>query len=147
MFLRSVLKATAILMALTPLTQANHGQPCGLRTAPCPDDQHCVPHDPVCTNMDRCSGSCQYKNTYPSCGGFRVEPQNCDAEDQCKDDPREPDSCGMACDRPGICIPIEQPTCDPEGGADEQCPEGLTCFKWPEKEYLVGGDGECGVCL
>ncbi|KAK4209943.1 hypothetical protein QBC37DRAFT_429575 [Rhypophila decipiens] len=44
--------------------------------------------------------------TYQSCGGFRVEQVPCPKGQICVDDPRI-EGCGMACDRPGICVTPE----------------------------------------
>jgi hypothetical protein len=135
---------TAVALALSSTTMAQSGRPCGLKIAPCPDGQTCIPNEDGCTNMDRCPGHCEFTNTYSSCGGHRIEPLDCDDAHECNDDPRKPESCGMACDVPGICIPKEQPKCG--GYMEDGCPEGLACYDWPEEEYLARGEG-CGVCL
>lgn len=117
-------------------------RPCGLKIAPCPSDQECIPGNPDCPDINRCIGHCEWKNTYPDCGGFRRVPKHCDETSFCDDDPREPESCGMACDIPGICIPNEVVQC----GCDEDCSEGLWCYemtRWMEGEYLSEGS----ICL
>lgn len=72
-------------------------------------------------------------NDYPSCGGFRVHPESCDKDAECKDNPRIPGNCGMACDRPGICVPKTAPKCD-RGG----CPEGLYCHSSVRYDFESG---------
>jgi hypothetical protein len=135
--------AMVFLALKTVLGQS--GRPCGLKVAPCPEDQHCIPNEPGCDDPNRCIGHCEFTNTYPSCGGHRAEPLDCDASADCRDDPREPDSCGMACDIPGICIPKDHATCDPSQGMGS-CPGGLFCYVWEEEKEFDAGNG-CGICL
>ncbi|KAM4067900.1 Kazal domain-containing protein [Hirsutella rhossiliensis] len=130
-------------------------RPCGLKIAPCPHKTTCVPLYPGCTNLDRCRGTCvakkdyyrSAKKDYPSCGGHRANPPKCPAHSTCKDDPRIPNNCGMACDRPGICIPKNAPSCG--GFAGRPCPKGLRCYDAPNDgcDPNKGGADCIGVCL
>jgi hypothetical protein len=146
---------TAAFLAL--LIRASHAQllisrACGLQIAPCPDGMRCIPNDKSCTNTDYCAGHCEVnyskpnKEWYRSCGGFRPEPRYCDRRSECIDDPRDFFNCGLACDKPGICVPWDRPECG--GEDDDECPDGLVCYEWPESELYQGrGDNSAGVCL
>jgi hypothetical protein len=46
------------------------------------------------------------KAKYQSCGGMRIQPVDCPKGYICVDDPYV-HGCGMACDRPGICVQPE----------------------------------------
>ncbi|KAM0335039.1 hypothetical protein ACHAQA_000073 [Verticillium albo-atrum] len=86
---------------------------------------------------------------YKTCGGFRVKPvPRCPRGTTCLDDPRV-DGCGMACDRPGICIPNKAPECG--GFLGLACPygSGLECFDRPNDDCdPKNGGADCpGVCL
>ncbi|KAG6034684.1 hypothetical protein E4U41_006448 [Claviceps citrina] len=127
---------------------ASAQQPCGLKLAPCPSDQLCAPDSPDCVNLNRCSGTCQFKNKYISCGGFRVSPvEPCPFGTECRDDPRVPDGCGLACDAPGICLPVKRRSCG--GFAGLRCPKGLYCYDVPNDGCNPkNGGADCiGVCL
>lgn len=85
---------------------------------------------------------------YPPCGGHRPNPPECPPYSTCKDDPRIQDSCGMACDQPGICIPDNAPSC--AGFAGRQCPnKKLRCYDAPNDgcDPKHGGADCIGVCL
>ncbi|KAH8706322.1 hypothetical protein BGZ61DRAFT_531527 [Ilyonectria robusta] len=132
--------ASAALASLaTAQQQHNYAYPpipCGARSLPdCPADAFCVPDQPG-------SGSCAFRNTYQPCGGFTMEPSLCGRPaDVCVDDPRTPESCGMACDAPGICLAPELSECE----GDQDCPEGLWCYVWEKKGCK---DDDCSkVCL
>ena len=161
-FLASVLSLST-LVAGAPSTS---GQPCGLKIAPCPFGTVCVANDSSCTDLNRCLGTCKPRwlpversttstteptkvptRTYPSCGGFRVSPVPCPEGSFCADDPRDPTSCGMACDMPGICIPSSAPKCG--GFAGRACPKGLKCFDYPNDgcDPRSGGRDCIGICL
>lgn len=117
-------------------------QPCGLKNAPCPHDQGCVPDSPGCADLDRCPGTCLFKNKYAACG--RGVP--CEAGTECRDDPRRPTgSCGLACDAPGICVPPRQ--CG--GLVGSGCPKGLYCYDVPGDgcDPNNGGADCLGLCL
>ena len=58
---------------------------------------------------------------YAPCGGFSVKPATCPEGYECIDDARIENSCGMACDRPGICVKDAE-FCG--GIAGFQCPKG-----------------------
>lgn len=138
-----LLKSAAVfslIMALLTHAQTS-GQPCGFKIAPCPETQVCVPNNSDCTDLNRCLGTCDY----PTCGGFRANPQNCDSDSKCVDDARD-GGCGQACDKPGICVPKQQRTCNVE--ADGSCPDGTTCFAWWTGGPVVGNDNDSyGICL
>ncbi len=121
-----MLKYTIATMAYFAVVFAalDDNRPCGFKIAPCPKDTTCVPNEDDCTDLDVCPGTCRFKNEYPSCGGFRIEPQFCDQDSTCKDDPRVTSGCGMACDAPGICVPNDAPSC----GKNGKCPKGLYCY-------------------
>lgn len=136
---KAVLFVATLLLAAQ--TQADK-RPCGRKVANCPGTQVCVPNDPECTNMNRCMGTCDY----PTCGGFRVEPKYCDEDSICVDDARDEGGCGQACDRPGICVPKDQPTCT--GDEETGCPDGMGCFAWSTEYPVVGlGDDSVAICL
>jgi len=84
---------------------------------------------------------------YPSCGGFRVDPVPCEEPKVCIDDPRttKPGSCGLACDKPGICV--DSIPC--AGFIGRQCPRGLTCYDVPNDgcDPKAGGADCGGICL
>ncbi|KAF7553835.1 hypothetical protein G7Z17_g3335 [Cylindrodendrum hubeiense] len=146
MLLQNFISAAALgLVGFTVAKPTNH--PCGFKIAPCPDKTVCTPNSPYCTDLNRCAGTCVPQKEYPSCGGFRVNPPKCPKGSTCKDDPRIPGSCGMACDAPGICIPNKAPSCS--GFAGLVCPKGLTCYDLPNDgcDPLDGGADCIGVCL
>ncbi|KAK9441808.1 proteinase inhibitor I1, Kazal [Metarhizium brunneum] len=133
--------------ALGLTTLASAQQPCGLKIAPCPYDQRCVPDSKDCTDLNRCKGTCQFKNKYTSCGGKRVHPVGCEANSECRDDPRLPESCGLACDIPGICMPKKPHQC--AGFAGFACPKGQFCYDVPKDgcDPKNGGADCLGLCL
>ncbi|KHN97300.1 Kazal domain-containing protein [Metarhizium album ARSEF 1941] len=140
-------KYVVAVAALGLSTLASAQRPCGLRIAPCPADQRCVPNSPRCTDLNRCRGTCQFRNKYTSCGGFVVHPATCPDGFECRDDPRLPGSCGLACDKPGVCIPKSAPPCG--GFAGFACPTGLFCYDVPGDgcDPKNGGADCIGVCL
>lgn len=150
--MRSIVTA-ALLAVIIPASHAQLliSRACGLKIAPCPEGMRCVPNDKSCPNTDYCVGHCEVDNKKPtdwyrSCGGFRPEPRYCDRRSECIDDPRDFMNCGMACDKPGICVPWDRPECGGEG--DQECPEGLSCYEWPDSENYIGRrDDSVGVCL
>lgn len=82
--------------------------------------------------------------TYPGCGGFRPTPAPCPEGNICIDDPWSP-GCGMACDKPGICVkPIR---CG--GFIGEACPKGMWCVDDPRDacDPLNGGADCIGLCV
>lgn len=79
---------------------------------------------------------------YPSCGGLTDKPHECNTQSVCMDDPREPNSCGMACDVPGICIPRNAATCQT---GTETCPQGQKCFG--DLRFKCKGNNCHGLCL
>ncbi|KAH7319628.1 hypothetical protein B0I35DRAFT_477963 [Stachybotrys elegans] len=113
---------------------------CDMASA-CPEGQQCA----VAADRPSSGYTCIPLNDYPSCGGYRIEPQNCDSSQVCIDDPRIP-GCGMACDRPGICVNTGPPTCI--GGDSSACPSGTWCYNHPQYECNPGGRKPCpGICL
>ncbi|EEH37691.1 hypothetical protein PAAG_08109 [Paracoccidioides lutzii Pb01] len=81
---------------------------------------------------------------YQSCGGHVVRPKPCPLGYICIDDPRVP-GCGMACDRPGICVRSE--FCG--GIAGIPCPRGKTCYDNPTDDCdPKKGGADCGgICV
>ncbi|KAF4985410.1 hypothetical protein FDECE_16574 [Fusarium decemcellulare] len=139
-----------ILIGLAGLAaaQSGSGQSCGRKMAPCLKDSKCKPDSASCQNLDRCSGTCYFKNQYQSCGGFTATPPPpCKKGTRCIDDPRIPGSCGMACDMPGICAPKNAPSC--HGFTGEKCPKGLYCYDDPSDDCDPdNGGADCpGICL
>ncbi|KAH6603144.1 hypothetical protein Trco_007919 [Trichoderma cornu-damae] len=147
MLFKSVFLAMAISLASAQdPSDSQVGRPCGFKIAPCPDDMKCVPDRPGCPNINICPGHCEFKNRYPSCGGFRPRPHKCNKNSECKDDPRLPPNCGMACDAPGICIPKDAPICG--GIAGFACPDGLFCYDELDDCDPNDGGVDCiGICL
>lgn len=248
MLFSSILFTTAIGFAASVYAApSHHGQKCGRKGGICPPGEECIPKNPYCTNLERCSGRCVPqlepfplptpirlppiifppwpplslpldpftpvpitplpepletalpepftlteepipileepfptlfpwdplplseepfpfpegpfpegpfptpeegpRNEYPSCGGFRVTPVNCPDGSYCADDPRNPFSCGMACDAPGICIPKTAQICG--ALANVECPDGLTCYDYPSDncDPRSGGEYCVGICL
>lgn len=145
MFISRFLALSALTLALTHASDLN--RPCGLKIAPCSEDMTCVPNEPSCTNPNKCLGTCQFTNTYKSCGGHRADPPKCADDELCLDDPRTPESCGQACDGPGICLPAKQIPCGGFVGA--QCPEGLFCYDVPHDGCdPQNGGADCGgICV
>lgn len=123
------------------------GDPCGLDSPACSPDTHCVPDSEDCTDTIKCPGTCQFTNTYPTCGGHTPNPGLCDADSYCGDDPRVPKSCGLSCDVPGICIPNNPSFCG--GFAGFACPDGLFCYDEPDDgcDPQDGGADCGGICL
>ncbi|KAJ0164262.1 hypothetical protein CTA2_1409 [Colletotrichum tanaceti] len=83
-------------------------------------------------------------NSYEACGGLRATPKPCPASFECIDDPFVP-GCGLACDRPGICVvPI---MCG--GIAAIKCPAGKFCVDDPRDDChpLTGGADCSGLCI
>lgn len=142
----TVLIATALL-SLTTATQIPPYRPCGIKAIPCPPDQVCRPTSTACTDLHRCQGACQFRNTYPTCGGYSKTPKKCSEGSTCKDDPRVAHNFGMACDFPGMCVPDDVRSCRGVGGL--RCPEGLHCYDFPEDGCdHEKGEADClGICL
>lgn len=114
--------------------------PCGADIGLCPsDDQFCKADDTECADLTRCAGTCVFKNVFVFCGGFSIEPKPCEAGETCADDPRSPESCGMACDHPGICLSDDITECEDDSG----CPEGQWCYE--NAKYDVPPSGK--VCM
>lgn len=124
----------ASLLGTTALASSSELRPCGYKTAPCPTGTICERTDPSCIRGENCAGLCvpttptptpappppekpksttittanppAPRETYQSCGGRRITPVNCPKGYICVDDPYVR-GCGMACDRPGICVQPE----------------------------------------
>lgn len=135
---------------------ANSERPCGFKIAPCPSGTTCVARDPSCPPKkgENCAGTCKASapaTKYKSCGGFRVSgPATCNekAGEVCIDDPvaLAQGSCGMACDRPGICV-IPQ-MCG--GFAGFACKDPTkTCYDDPRDDCdpKRGGADCSGLCI
>ncbi|PKS10958.1 hypothetical protein jhhlp_002717 [Lomentospora prolificans] len=83
--------------------------------------------------------------SYQPCGGDRKEgPLQCEEGYVCVDDPRV-EGCGMACDRPGVCV--EKKPCGGYFGLP--CPAGLICVEDPSDGCdPAQGAVDCnGVCV
>lgn len=145
MFLPRLLALSALTLSLAHASDL--GRACGRKIAPCSADMTCVPTKPSCANLNTCPGTCQFTNTYPSCGGHRANPATCRKDEVCLDDPRTPESCGQACDAPGICLPKVEVQC--AGFVGKQCPKGLFCYDKPHDGCdPENGGADCGgVCV
>ncbi|KAJ4307633.1 hypothetical protein N0V84_012595 [Fusarium piperis] len=133
MLVKNLLAAAAL--GLTSFAAAKQGidRSCGLKIAPCPEDTECIPNSPDCTDLNRCTGRCYFKNQYQTCGGFTPKPPPpCKKGTSCIDDSRIPNSCGMACDMTGICAPKKLHQC--RGIAGLECPKGLWCYDDPSDD-------------
>ncbi|KAK1750135.1 hypothetical protein QBC47DRAFT_353950 [Echria macrotheca] len=146
-------------------------RPCGFKIAPCPGGQTCEKVDASCARGENCEGYClpakttlrtvtttatatptptttskPARETYQSCGGFRVQPYECPAGFLCVDDPYVK-GCGMACDRPGICVPEKAPFCG--GFAGFACKDGKICIDHPGDGCdPQNGGADCGgICV
>lgn len=139
----------SILIPLVPSIQSlNHPYPpipCSLTHPHCPPDTTCILDTPSCTDpANNCPGLCLFRNAYQLCGGFAIEPILCYTPGQiCADDPRSPQSCGMACDGPGICL------CERLDGCvcDDDCGEGRWCYGYQGETCEMHGERCEGVCL
>lgn len=135
MHLHHTVTLFSLLLGASTAAAAASSEParnCGFKIAACPKDQYCKPNDPTCTRGENCLGKCVHsspspsstlatvtttktkpsptpkpRETYPPCGGFRVAGGfDCGKGFVCVDNPYVK-GCGMACDRPGICVPDE----------------------------------------
>ncbi|PHH84104.1 hypothetical protein CDD83_2467 [Cordyceps sp. RAO-2017] len=131
--------------ALRVRTEPGHA--CGLEVGQCPDKTRCVPSRPDCLDLGTCAGTCEPWTRFPSCGGHTVRPHLCSDDATCIDDPRFPNSCGMACDVPGICVANDVPRCTRDKG--NECPDGLSCYDVPRDgcDPLKGDTGCQGICM
>ncbi|KAL2210673.1 hypothetical protein CC79DRAFT_1331044 [Sarocladium strictum] len=117
---------------------SDSGSSSGDNLCPSPD-LYCKPDDTECADLTRCSGRCAFKNMFVRCGGFRLPgPAPCEYDETCADDPRNPESCGMACDAPGVCISQRMVECVDDTG----CPDGQWCY-----EDVKGQTGFSKVCM
>ncbi|KAL1839100.1 hypothetical protein VTJ49DRAFT_1868 [Mycothermus thermophilus] len=133
-------------------------RPCGFKIAPCPRGTYCEKIDPDCDRGENCAGYCvplprtlatstrpsTPRPTYQSCGGFRIKPYECPDGEICVDDPYV-GGCGMACDRPGICVkPV---FCG--GFAGIPCKDGKKCVDDPRDDCdPMNGGADCGgICV
>jgi hypothetical protein len=134
-------------------------RPCGFKIAPCPTGEVCQKVDPSCNRGENCQGYCVSapttlvttkttpdppKQTYQSCGGFRIQPVDCPEGEICVDDPYR-GGCGMACDIPGICVkPV---FCG--GFAGIACKDGKKCIDDPTDDCdPKNGGADCGgICV
>lgn len=114
------MQLSTLLISLLATTAAAGRRPCGFKIAPCQSGWTCQKVDPACNRGENCEGYCiptkttlttvtatptkAPRPTYQACGGFRVERLDCAKGYHCVDDPYVK-GCGMACDRPGICVP------------------------------------------
>ncbi|KAF4121947.1 hypothetical protein GMORB2_1787 [Geosmithia morbida] len=145
----SIVKILSLAMTLVPLANSTPqgGQPCGLGIAPCAEGLTCQPVSDSCTDVNRCSGRCFFdsssnvnkKKPYTLCGGFRVNPATCEDGHQCCDDPRDAHNCGMACDKPGICVSNDAVRYYPA----DPCPDGLTYYPYSGKYSFTDALGLC----
>jgi hypothetical protein len=158
-FLFLIMLKLSVFALMVALAAADSGNVCGLKIAPCPEGEVCIPNDPECTDVNRCLGTCEAPTkmlvvkraattTYQACGGFVATPTPCPTDYTCIDDPRR-GGCGMACDIPGICVPNDSPTC--AGFIGKSCPadSGLQCYDYPGDgcDPDDGGADCSGICL
>ena len=85
------------------------------------------------------------KMKYKPCGGYRIKPYECEDGELCVDDPYV-EGCGMACDRPGICV---RPVFVCGGFAGRACRHGMMCIDDPRDECDSEHRGaDCGgICV
>ncbi|KAK5655616.1 hypothetical protein OQA88_5547 [Cercophora sp. LCS_1] len=151
-----------LFVSLLATTAAAGRRPCGFKIAPCKEGWTCQKVDPSCNRGENCEGFCiptkttlstvtatkteAPRPTYSSCGGFRVTPLECAKGYHCVDDPYVA-GCGMACDRPGICVPETAAFCG--GFAGFQCKGGLQCIDDPRDDCDPrNGGADCGgICV
>ncbi|KAL2120034.1 hypothetical protein VTJ04DRAFT_6995 [Mycothermus thermophilus] len=148
----------ALLSLLGLATAKVAPRPCGFKIAPCPSNQYCEKIDPECDRGENCAGYCvpipvtlvtstkpsTPTPTYKPCGGFRVKPLQCADDEICIDDPYV-SGCGLACDRPGICVkPV---FCG--GIAGIPCKGGKKCIDDPRDDCdpRKGGADCGGICV
>jgi hypothetical protein len=115
------------LVAAQEVNYPDPAVPCGADIGLCPKpDLYCKPDDTECADLTRCRGTCAYKNIFVYCGGYRIPgPEPCEKGENCIDDPRNPESCGMACDGPGVCLSDDMTECEEDG----DCQEGQWCYE------------------
>jgi hypothetical protein len=150
MKLATIILAAGLASAITPhllpplpCKLTDPPVPCGPGLPPCSPDTICETDNYAsCPGGSACPGTCAYINSYPFCGGETMHPNYCAQGERCVDDARFPESCGMACDAPGICVSEEQPRCTMGDGV---CPWGLWCYR--DLYTDCAGDGCSGVCL
>jgi hypothetical protein len=153
-----------LLLIVVSASQALAQRPCGFRIAPCPADQICSRTDSSCTRGENCAGICApgpyYKDMLPAtpthstlapttskaarrgCGVRMMGGvYNCEADEYCIDNPDRPaGSCGMACDRPGICMKKPTPVlCSGRLGDLNPCGPNEACVCTCD----LGADGHC----
>ncbi|KAK4183649.1 hypothetical protein QBC35DRAFT_345590, partial [Podospora australis] len=149
-------------------------RPCGFKIAPCPTGYVCQNLDPGCKRGENCQGVCLRQSgftatvlatatatrkiittttkkpptpTFQSCGGFRVNPYTCPKGQICVDNPYV-EGCGMACDKPGICVDAAAAQfCG--GFAGFQCRDGKLCIDDPRDDCDPwNGGADCGgICV
>ncbi|KAM4066105.1 hypothetical protein HRG_012049 [Hirsutella rhossiliensis] len=127
---------------LFPVQQFLWSQRC-----PMPISHALCPNDLKCLDLSVCTGVCEPKSRFLSCGSRRPIPQRCDDYSRCIDDPRFPHTCGLACEIPGICVSKQTPKCG--STQDRPCPRGLRCYDMPCEESALQPDGDycVGICL
>lgn len=151
------------LLAAVASAQSYGGRPCGFKIAPCPEGQVCRKNDPKCDRGENCAGTCvpvkpvptlkptatitrAPRPTYKPCGGFRIDPtMQCADDEICMDDPYV-EGCGLACDRPGICVKPE--FCGGFAGFSCKDPRKI-CVDDPRDDCdPLNGGADCGgVCV
>ncbi|TID16642.1 hypothetical protein E2P81_ATG12061 [Venturia nashicola] len=175
---------TLLLMAFSATQiSAQIGRSCGFEISPCPADMVCEKINPACSRGENCAGTCQpgpyYNDVHPStrttehstaqrrgCGVPMIGGvYNCESDEKCIDDPSRPaGSCGMACDRPGICVnknyPVKRastttttalqidraPTICGGRQKEQPCKADEQCVDKPETPGALAYDGP-GICV
>lgn len=134
------------LLAILAICAVSADNECG-GGKKCSVDKKCVPDSAECQQLATCSGNCVFKNEYASCGGLTPTPTFCSKSTRCDNDPRIDYGCGLACDRPGICLPKKLKTCG--GITGQRCRKGLYCYDDPKLSCsYTKGDPDCsGICL
>ena len=158
--------ALSLASSVTLTKDQEDARGCGFKIAPCPSGTVCVADDPTCPPLrgENCAGKCLKakptpttlatktttklpRPTYQSCGGFRIERVDCPKGFTCVDDPYVR-GCGMACDRPGICVDVREPEfCG--GFAGFRCKNDRMCIDDPRDDCdPKNGGADCGgICV
>lgn len=79
-------------------------------------DFYCKFDDIECVDFICCRGICVYKNIFVYCGGYCILGlEFCEKGENCIDDFRNLESCGMVCDGFGVCFLDDMMECEEDG--------------------------------